>query len=164
MNYTIGSSQEGLITNTNKSGWATLDVGYTVHSIGDVIIEALTAKVMEYLFNFTLETDSDLHGDNSFQQVESALLQEGSAFVDNNIFPLGTYGIDCSGVGSDATTFGLTDIQTAKLACAVYMQKTGNYVEVIISANDTSFQSALLHYEIPFKVMCRQEVSRKYDE
>lgn len=152
MNYTIGSSQEGLIMNTNRNGWATLDVGCTSISIGEAIVEALTAKVTECLSGSISESDRDLYGDDNFQQVESILLQEGSIFTDNNIFPPDTYGINCFGVSSDTTTFALTDIQTAKLACVVYLQGTGSYVEVIVSTNDTSFQNILSHYQIPFRI------------
>lgn len=152
MNYTISSSQEGLIENTNKNGWATLDVGYSSTTVGGVIVEAITAKVVKCISGSVSEADHDLYGDDSFQQVENTLSQNSSIFV-NNVFPPGTYGINYSEISSDATTFNITENQTAMLACAVYLQKIGKHVEVIANANNTSFQDALLHYKIPYKFL-----------
>lgn len=153
MNYTIVSNQEGLITNNIKTGWVTLDVGCTTSLIAEVIVTAFTAKFTECVSGYTSEVDRDLYGDDSFQQAENILLQQGSIFSD--IFPNQEYGINCSEVSSDATTLNLTGNQTARLACAVYLQKTGSYVEVVIGANETSFQNALSYYQLPYKFTVR---------
>lgn len=150
MNYTIVSGQDGLVVNSdNKISGITLDVGCVTTSFGDVVVEAVTAKVTECRSGFISETEHDFCGDTSFNQMGNTLLQQGAIFSD--VFPNQGYGIDCSMVSSDVTTYSLTDIQTAKLACAVYLQKIGGYVQVIVGANETSFQCALLQYEIPFK-------------
>lgn len=144
-NFTIFLGQD--TSASSKSGWGNVNVNCTTNTYGD---DEITAKVTFNNSDFD-SNGFNIHDGKTFSEMENEMTAENSIFRSDD-FPVGTYGINCSGVSSNATTFNLTGNQTARLACAVYLQGMGNYVEVIVDVNDASFKNALLCYQIPFKL------------
>lgn len=153
-NFIISSSQEGLTSTSkvNSVGWVNLDFGYVPVTAGGNSTEAYSVKVdANSCSDWWNSCDSCCY--DSYEKIESAILNGSNTFFANDIYPNLVYGIN-----SSQNIYGLWDcsldqFRKMKIASAIDLQERGNYVEVIVDKKDTSFQRILKSYRIPFRII-----------
>lgn len=153
-NFIISSSQEDLTSTSkvNGTGWVNLDFGYVPIIIGGNLTEAYSAKVDTSSCS-DWWNNCDTYSFDSYEKIESAILDGSNTFFVNDIYANLTYGISCSQNICEPYNDSLEETKKIKIASAIDLRSRGNYVEVIVDKKDIYFQGILNFYQIPFRII-----------